>query len=615
MRARMSGWQVLCAALVSVAATFLIGEPAKAAKCRLLVIADLPVTMQGDRPSVPAKVNGQDTRFWLDSGAFFSIMPQAKAAELALRPGPIPGGMQIIGIGGSATVQLATIKSFGIVGQELKNVQFLVGGSDFGNGLIGRNILTQGDTEFDLADGSVKLMDPRDCEHASMTYWAPDKPNFVVPLMSDLGKPDRDFKLPVLINGQKILAALDTGAETSVLKRSAAIRAGIDLTGPEVVPSVGGGFGRRFVKSWIVPVARIEVGDEQILNTHIVVLDDGLVGDSYLPDMLLGEDYIMAHHIYVAWRQHLIFFTYTGGRPFRTQEAEPGGSGSAAADRAALNAALPPGTHLVEAVANNAGDPKTAEAFARRGAARLSSHDLAGALADLSEAIRQSPDTADYYADRATAYSVSGNAAAARSDLDRALTLNPRNGHLLGVRASLRLASKDRAGALADAEAATRVIPAPSLDNIHLASLFVRLGQPARAVPMLDAVIAAHPEDSEFDAILNERCWARALANIALDRALADCNRAIRDSGAQPDLLDSRGLVYFRQGKYPLAISDYNAGLKVEPKMAWSLFMRGQADIALGQTAAGKADQAAAQAIQPDIADEVARYGIGVKGS
>jgi tetratricopeptide (TPR) repeat protein len=128
---------------------------------------------------------------------------------------------------------------------------------------------------------------------------------------------------------------------------------------------------------------------------------------------------------------------------------------------------------------------------------------------------------------------------------------------------------------------------------------------------MLDAVIAAHRDGAEFDVLLNARCWARAVANIDLDDALADCNRAIR-AGASPDRLDSRGLVYFLQAKYPLAIGDYNAALKLDPNMAWSLYMRGLTKIAMGESESGKADQAAARAIQPDIGDVVAGYGIGL---
>ncbi len=606
------GVRQVCTGIVALAAATLFSSSAMAGGCTLGIMADLPVTMEGERLSVPAKVNGQDTRFWLDSGAFFSIMPEAKAKELSLSLEPLPQWFYIKGIGGTATVQLTRIKSFGIVGQTIKNVEFLVGGSDLGNGLIGRNMLALADTEFDLADGSVKLIDPHGCEHTTMTYWAPGKPYFVVPLLPAVNRADHAFSLSVTINGEKIEAVFDTGAETSVLTRSAAKRAGIDLSGPGVAPTQTGGFGRHFRQGWVVPVAKIAIGDEQILNSHIDVVDDDFAGGDDQVQMLLGEDYMMAHHIYVARHQGQIYFTYTGGRPFRTSRLTPA-TVSSGLTRAPLSA-LPAGTQLVEAVPDKAGEPKTAEGLARRGAARLSARDLPGALADLTEAIRQSPGTASYYTDRAQVYHQMGNIAAARADLDKALTLDGMNGELLRMRAGQRLAAKDREGALADAEAAARVTPPASLASAGLAELFVRLHQPARAITMFDTVIAAHREDAELENLLNGRCWARAVANIDLDKALVDCNRAIKHD-PRPDRLDSRGLVYFRKANYPLAISDYDAALKLAPRLAWSLYMRGQAKIALGQSDAGKADQAAAQAIRPDIGDEVAAYGIGAKAS
>jgi predicted aspartyl protease len=250
-------------------------------------MANLPVTMQGLRASVPVKINGKDTSFWLDSGAFFSIMSAAKAAELDLKVGAAPPGFYLVGIGGSASAGVTTVKSFGIVGQNITNIQFLVGGSDAGNGLIGRNLLALADTEFDLANGAVKLIHPKGCD-GPLAYWAGANPYFVVPLNSDDNPHDHQFRLPVTINGVKIEAVLDTGAPTSLISRRTAERAGIDLSGPGVIPEDRiGGFGRSTKSGWVVPVASVSVGDEQILKTHLSVIDGDIVQGNGAPDMLL----------------------------------------------------------------------------------------------------------------------------------------------------------------------------------------------------------------------------------------------------------------------------------------------------------------------------------------
>jgi len=599
-RAFLRGLRAVSVAILAAGAA----NSAMAAQCTLGVMADLPVTMEGLNVSVPTKVNGKDTSFWLDSGAFFSIMPKAKAIELNLELERAPYGLSMMGIGGEFDVDLTTIKSFGIVGHDLKNMQFMVGGSDSGNGLIGRNILAMADTEFDLANGSVKIIKPLNCGDTPLINWAPGKPYFTVPLLTSANSRDHQFRLPVAINGAKIVAEFDTGAPTSLLSRRAAERAGINLSGPGVVASSGlTGFGRRTEKGWIAPVASVAIGDEEILRTKIEVIDDTIAGDTDL-DMLLGADYILAHHIYVARGQRRIYFTYSGGRPFLTEKSSGAPAKLSSAD-------VPAGKTRVEAVANAMATPKTDADYARRGNARLAAHQYADAIADLNEAIRLAPKNASYYGYRARAYATSGDSERSAADLDTALQLDPANGEFLQLRAYRRLERKDKAGALADAEAAAKVTAPASLAAAGLAFLFDELDQPARAIPLFDAVIAAHRDDNQLGSLLNGRCWMRALANVDLAKALDDCNRALKRDGMRAAYLDSRGLVHFRMGDFKAAIADYDSALKLEPDLAWTLYMRGLAKDALGPASAGKADRTAATALQADVADRAVEYHIG----
>jgi len=78
-----------------------------------------------------------------------------------------------------------------------------------------------------------------------------------------------------------------------------------------------------------------------------------------------------------------------------------------------------------------------------------------------------------------------------------------------------------------------------------------------------------------------------------------------------PAFLDSRGLAYLRQSNYDKAIADYDAALRLRPKIAWSLYGRGLARQHKGMTAEARADIDAATALQPQIADMARKYGIG----
>jgi len=117
-------------ALLSLTAIFAsLSAHASNKKCQLGKVVDLPITMNSLQPLIPAKINGQEAKFILDSGAFYSMISSATAAEYKLKLSPGPYGLTVVGIGGSTEVQMATVKDFNLVGVDIKNVEFLVGGS------------------------------------------------------------------------------------------------------------------------------------------------------------------------------------------------------------------------------------------------------------------------------------------------------------------------------------------------------------------------------------------------------------------------------------------------------------------------------------------------------
>lgn len=580
--------------------------------------AILPVTMDGLRASVPVKVNGQPTTFWLDSGAWFSTMSGARATDLGLKiSAPLPN-LQMYGIGGEFTARETVVKTFGILNTDLHDLEFLVGGSDTGNTLIGRNILLSAgnDLEFNLAGGEVKLVWPHGCANHAMTYWAPGKPYFTVPLRTNdrgdapLGSrvPSRsripDIQLPVRINQTMLNAELDSGAESNLISRRAAERAGIDLKGPEAEPIEGiGGFGRHYARGWSVKVDSISIGDETVLHGKLTVIDGPIVDAPDAPDMLLGMPYLLTHHLYLAREQHLIYFTYGGGDPFPGKTAHPG-----LPMAAKKPAVAPAGAHLAEAIADQT-EPTTADGFARRGAARLAQSNTAAAIADFTAAITLDPQQSRYFSRRAQAEFEAKNPQAGRTDLDRAIALAPNDPQLLRQRALLRHRDHDEAGALADADAAASHIARGSLDADAIAGLYLVLGQAGRAIPIFDALVSTHGEDARLAGLLNGACWARGLANVELATAQTQCARALKLSGNAADVEDSAALVLFRRGDYAGALALYDKVLAANPKQSWSRYLRGLTWLRLGH-AEGKAECEAAVANDAGVAERAKAYGL-----
>jgi tetratricopeptide (TPR) repeat protein len=590
---------IICNGLVAVLAC--VAAPciasAKADDCKVALLATVPVTMNGLRAIVDAKVNGTPSRFILDSGAFFNTMPLAKAAELGLKTGPAPSWLTMRGLGGTFEVKLAKIKSFGFFGINIPDVEFLVGGTDVGTGLIASNFLGIADNEFDLANGQIKLMKPKDCGDKNLAYWTNGAGGNFVSLDDAANPMDKRIFAAVYVNGVRMRALLDTGAPTSFLSRKAAESAGIDLASDKVrEEDEVGGLGRRSYRSWVAPVTSFKIGDEEIQKTRLRVIDSRIDTDADATHMVLGMDFYLSHRIYIARGQRKIYFTYAGGKVF-SLTTQPQNSTSPAPTPSQPSAS-PPETA-----------PKDAAAFAQRGNARISRHEIVAGIADLTEAIRMAPDKADYYFDRARAYSANRQPFLAMADLDKTLQIDPRRTQALMARAMGRMSGRDRSGALADLEAAEKSAPEGSMYALGIATFYDQLELPARSIPLLDSWLKLHPNDSRLDEALNSRCWARTRANIEPAKALEDCNAAIRKGGEKPQYFDSRGLAKLRLGDNAGAIADYDQALAKIPKLPWSLLGRGIARLRLGQTEAGNADIAAANAVSPDIEQAAARVG------
>lgn len=583
--------------LLALGAMLVAAAPLRA-ECRLGIMATLPITMQGLRPTTVAQINGTDAPFLVDSGAFFSVITPGSAKQFGLHQTPAPAGFYMTGIGGSSTLTVTTVKKFGVAGQTLDNIPFLVGGSEVGQdsgGVIGYNVLGIGDAEYDLAHGSIRLIKPHGCTRANFPFWAHATTASEIDIDGGIGGSARRIATTASIDGTKIRVVFDTGAAGSVISRAAATRAGIDVTAPGAVSSgVSTGFGKHAVRSWTVPVAVFKIGDEEVRKTYLRVIE--AIGEGpEAPEMLLGADFFLSHHIYVASALHKLYFTYNGGNVFNLKAIDTPPA-VAAADGATP---APP-----------ADEPKTAEEIARRGAAFAARRDYGRAIADLTRAVALAPAEPRYLAERAQAYAGNRQPYLAMADLDAVLKLRPDDVPALMQRAEARMAGRDRPGALADLSAAAAAAPHEADVRFTIGELDERLGDLPAAIAQYDLWLAAHHDDVKAAPAYNGRCWSRALLGTDLELAEKDCAAAHRLDGANVSYLDSRGFVRLRRGDFVHAIADYDAVLAKNPKVAWSLYGRGIARLRTGATAEGTADLAAARALAPNLATFAHAHGV-----
>jgi predicted aspartyl protease len=222
VRANLARWsagvfsmRAFVLALLSV--TTLILSSAVQAECHLGKYFELPVTMRGDRPIVSAQIDGKDAQFILDSGAFFSMLSRASAQAYDLHLSPLPLGFEVGGINGTTSAWLTTVRSFGMTGYTLHDIQFIVGGTDTGQvGMLGQNFLSIGDVEYDLRHGVVRLLRSDGCKVDDLAYWPSSNPVTSISLDKHTLQHNRTVGI-VSLNGVKLRAQFDTGAPDSVL--------------------------------------------------------------------------------------------------------------------------------------------------------------------------------------------------------------------------------------------------------------------------------------------------------------------------------------------------------------------------------------------------------------
>jgi predicted aspartyl protease/tetratricopeptide (TPR) repeat protein len=589
-----------------------------AGQCMLGKIAEFPITMVDLRPQMSAKINGRDVRLMVDSGAFFSIISPASAAELNLSTRPAPFGLVVRGTNGSTSASVTKVKEFTIPGVTLHDVEFLVAGSQIDRGsvgVLGQNVLHYADVEYDLAQGVIRLMKPIDCgSKVMLAYWVAKSD---VPF-SEISIESRERTASAIghasINGTDIRVLFDSGAGVSTLTLKAAARAGIRPDSAGVVPAgLTGGFGRNMTPSYIAPFASFKIGDEEIRRTQLRIADLDL-GDA---DMLIGPDFFLSHRIYVANSRQKLYFSYNGGPVFNLTHLSQSGPSAPAAQSPAGNAApvseaaqdRPP-EESKATVADN-GD---AADFSRRGTAMAARGDYDHALTALSRACELAPDNPEYFFQRSRLYTKMGNGVLAGQDLDRTLQLNPQHVVALVSRAELLLAGGDRTGASAELDAASRIAAKQADLRYDMAVVYERADRLNAAVEQYDLWIAAHVDDERVPYAQNASCRARALADSDLPLALKDCNaalkRAKKGSAFYAQVSDSRGLVFLRLGDYPHSIADYDGAIAITPQRPWSWYGRGVDKLRQHQPAAGDADIAQAKKLLPTIGEKATHYGI-----
>lgn len=197
---------------------------------------------------------------------------------------------------------------------------------------------------------------------------------------------------------------------------------------------------------------------------------------------------------------------------------------------------------------------------------------IVACTAVISAGLAEKNDLAAAFKSRGSAYDAKTQYDKAIEDYDRAIAINPNDADIFNDRGTSQRA----------------------------------LGHYDLAIADFDRATAINPSNASA---LSNRCFAKAVAGQA-EQSLVDCDQSLRLRPKDPDALASRGFAYVKLGRYVEALADYNAEIEISPGNAYSLYGRGIAKRMTDDVPGGDADIAAAAAINPHIADEMAKFDI-----
>ena len=283
------------------------------AECTLRTM-ELPVQVIDQRGIATVTINGVQVPLMVNTGAFYSSLTPEAAERLQLHVIDAPITLNVRGLTGRVDERVAKVDKLQILQGDISGIDFLVGGHARRGtmGVMGRNILSFSDTEYDLVHGVIRFVrHDGECSNTNIAYWAQGGPVTELRLQRSNAKFSPAIEAVASINGQNLRVEFDTGA-MSLVSKDAARRLGLVWDESRAAGQLRGADDGE-TPYWIASIERFGLGDEEIRNSEIRIADFDMHNGV---DMLLGMDFFLSHRVYVSTVSRRVFFTYNGGKVF-----------------------------------------------------------------------------------------------------------------------------------------------------------------------------------------------------------------------------------------------------------------------------------------------------------
>ncbi|MDE2005564.1 MAG: clan AA aspartic protease [Rhodospirillales bacterium] len=273
------------------------------AACGIGRVGTVPVRAEDGLLLVAARIDGKPARLVLDTGAQRTLLTAEAVRRLGL-PSDRHHGTATYGIGGHTSSFDAQVNHFTLAGIPINLPLVTVGRFQLAamhgeaDGMLGADVLGRFGIDLDATAGRMILYSNPGC-HLEGPPW--DGPAVALPGVRT--GPNR-LQLPIAVNGVQGFATLDTGAQTTAISMTLAIRAGAtpgSLATDRFAIARGAAPGA--VKVRLQQFQTLQVGPwlarDPVLP--ILPLPDG-VGDG-----LIGEDFLLHRRVWLSFPASQMF--------------------------------------------------------------------------------------------------------------------------------------------------------------------------------------------------------------------------------------------------------------------------------------------------------------------
>jgi len=275
-------------------------------QCTVTKKAQIQIQENGNRFMGVVELNHKSVMMLIDSGASrAALVPDAgDAMMLYQQQRKIT---RIDGVGGRIERHpyAASILQFGpvvLLNHDMDAVNISspneVRNSSTPLGLIGTDVLSIFDVEFDFPNHTMSFYEVNNCDGRFLPWEGPYQDIQAIKGQGNV------FIIPVELNGQVIEALVDTGANISTLGSEAAKRMGLDLKNRTGKVTQFYGAAGRAVNAEQYNIETVQIGNLKFNNIPLFVRSESFANF----DMLLGIDFLKGQKVWLSYKTDQVFF-------------------------------------------------------------------------------------------------------------------------------------------------------------------------------------------------------------------------------------------------------------------------------------------------------------------